>query len=437
MKLLKTNIQTGLHGKLTVPGDKSISHRGIILGAISEGDTELTHFLPSEDCLTTIHAFQQMGVAIEREGDHVRVHGVRINGLNRPQCPLNMGNSGTTTRLLLGLLSRQNFTTELIGDASLSRRPMRRVTEPLAQAGSVFKISSSGSLPVTVYGRPDPAPIHYRLPVASAQVKSALILAALQADGISTLIEKQQTRNHTELMLNAFGADIGQHGLEIKVTGRPNLVGRNLIIPGDLSSAAFFIAAATLVKGSEIELKNVGMNPTRTGFLNILTRMGAAVTVGNRTNEGEPSGDLMIRSSGLHAVTLSSQDIPGAIDELPLIALLATQAEGTTVITGAEELRVKETDRIAVVTAELQKLGADIKELPDGMIIHGSTPLNPLETNVVATHGDHRIGMMLGVAALLSTHELQLIGEDAVAISYPDFFSDLDRLLPAERSVRQ
>jgi 3-phosphoshikimate 1-carboxyvinyltransferase len=421
---------------LTVPGDKSISHRGIILGAISKGDTELTHFLASEDCLTTLHAFEEMGVAIEREDDHVLVHGVGLKGLNRPLRPLNMGNSGTTTRLLLGLLSRQDFTTELIGDASLSRRPMKRVTEPLARSGSVFKLSGSGSLPLTVYGRPDPTPIHYRLPVASAQVKSALILAALQADGVSTLIEKQQTRNHTELMLNAFGAEIEQNGLEIKVTGRPDLAGRALTVPGDLSSAAFFIAAATLVKGSEIRLVNVGLNPTRTGFLTILRRMGADITALNQTEAGESSGDLLIRCSRLHAVTLSSEDVPGAIDELPLIALLATQAEGTTVITGAEELRVKETDRIAVVTAELKKLGADIKELPDGMIIHGPTPLNPRRTNVVAAHGDHRIGMMLGVAALLSPRELLLDGEAAVAVSYPDFFSDLDRLLSAEGSVR-
>lgn len=435
MKSLHTNLQTGLKGELAVPGDKSISHRGIILGAISRGTTELTHFLPSEDCLSTIRAFQDLGVAIERQGDHVFVHGVGLNGLKKPDHPLDMGNSGTTTRLLLGLLSRQNFTTELTGDASLSRRPMRRVTDPLTQSGSIFKVSNRGTLPITVCGRPESAPIHYRLPVASAQVKSALILAALQADGESTIIEKQPTRNHTELMLRAFGAEIDQKGLEITVSGRPELSGRPLTIPGDMSSAAFFIAAATLVKGSEIRLVNVGLNPTRTGFLDILRRMGADVTVRNRDNSGEPSGDLLIRSAGLHAVTLSSQDIPGAIDELPLIGLLATQAEGTTVIHGAEELRVKETDRIAVVTEELRKLGASITELPDGMTINGPTPLNPRETHVVDTHGDHRIGMMLGVAALLSRRELVLSGADAVAVSYPEFFRDLSRLISDERPV--
>jgi 3-phosphoshikimate 1-carboxyvinyltransferase len=418
-----------------VPGDKSISHRGIILGAISRDTTELQHFLLSEDCLTTIRAFQDLGVAIEREGDHVLVHGVGLNGLKQPEHPLNMGNSGTTTRLLLGLLSRQNFTTQLTGDASLSRRPMRRVTEPLTQSGSAFKVSDRGTLPITVYGRPESAPIHYHLPVASAQVKSALILAALQAEGVSTIVEKQTTRNHTELMLRAFGASIEQRNLEIRVSGRPDLVGRSLKIPGDLSSAAFFITAATLVKGSEVRLTNVGLNPTRTGFLDILRRMGGAVTVLNRTDDGEPSGDLLVRHAGLHAVTLSSQDIPGAIDELPLIALLATQAEGTTVIHGAQELRVKETDRIAVVTEELRKLGAAITELPDGMTIQGPTPLSPRETNVADTHNDHRIGMMLGIAALLSKHELMLRGEDSVAVSYPEFFSDLDQLLFAGRSA--
>lgn len=436
MKSLHTNLQTGLKGELAVPGDKSISHRGIILGAISRGTTELTHFLPSEDCLSTIQAFQDLGVAIERQGDHVLVHGVGLNGLKRPIHPLDMGNSGTTTRLLLGLLSRQNFTTELTGDASLSRRPMRRVTEPLTQSGSVFQVSTRGTLPITVCGRPESAPIHYRLPVASAQVKSALILAALQADGESTIIEKQPTRNHTELMLRAFGAEIDQKGLEITVSGRPELSGRPLTIPGDMSSAAFFIAATTLVRGSEIRLVNVGLNPTRTGFLDILRRMGADVTVLNRDNSGEPSGDLLIRSAKLHAVTLSSRDIPGAIDELPLIALLATQAEGTTVIHGAEELRVKETDRIAVVTEELRKLGALITELPDGMTINGPTPLSPRETHVVDTHGDHRIGMMLGVAALISRRALLLSGADAVAVSYPEFFRDLDRLISEEKPVR-
>ncbi|WP_100487059.1 3-phosphoshikimate 1-carboxyvinyltransferase [Sporolactobacillus pectinivorans] len=435
MKTLKTNIQKGLHGELSVPGDKSISHRSIILGAISAGETEITHFLTSEDCLTTIQAFLDMGVNIERQHDHVLVHGARMNGLRQPKHPLNMGNSGTTTRLLLGLLSGQNFTAGLMGDRSLSKRPMRRVTEPLAQAGARFKVTGNGLLPITIYGSPDLSTFNYRLPVASAQVKSALILAALQADGVSTIVEKQQTRNHTELMLKAFGGEIEQQGLTITVTGKPHLIGQNITIPGDMSSAAFFIAAATLLPNSAIRLKNVGLNPTRIGFLDVLKRMGADITIQNNVNHAEASGELLVRRSVLHAVHLSSRDIPSVIDELPLIALLATQARGTTEITGAEELRVKETDRIAVVTAELQKLGADITELPDGMVINGPTPLEPRRTDVVDTHGDHRIGMMLSVAALLTRSELKLANETAINISYPDFFIDLDRLIAAKRSV--
>ncbi|TGA98264.1 3-phosphoshikimate 1-carboxyvinyltransferase [Sporolactobacillus shoreae] len=432
MKTLTTNVQKGLHGELSVPGDKSISHRSIILGAISSGETEITHFLPSEDCLTTIQAFQDMGVNIERQDDHVLVHGVKMNGLSEPQHPLNMGNSGTTTRLLLGLLSGQNFTTDLIGDQSLSKRPMKRVTEPLSQLGPEFRVTGNGTLPITVHGDSNLSTVNYRLPVASAQVKSALILAALQADGISTIIEKQQTRNHTELMLKAFGGEIEQQGLTIKVTGKPNLIGQSVTVPGDMSSAAFFIAAATLLPNSEIRLKNVGLNPTRTGFLTILKRMGADITIQNETNQVEASGDLLIRSSVLHAICISSEDIPNVIDELPLITLLATQASGTTKITGAEELRVKETDRIAVVTEELIKLGADITELPDGMIINGATPLNPQDTDRVDSHGDHRIGMMLGVAALLIKGELKLANESAINISYPNFFTDLNQLISAK-----
>ncbi|BBN97680.1 3-phosphoshikimate 1-carboxyvinyltransferase [Sporolactobacillus terrae] len=431
MKKLTTTIRKGLHGQLHVPGDKSISHRSIIFGAISSGATEVSNFLPSDDCITTIQAFRDMGVVIERSSDHVRVHGAP-NGLKPPRHPLNMGNSGTTTRLLLGLLSGQHFTTELFGDASLSRRPMRRVTEPLSQAGARFKVGEKGTLPITVFGQQNLKTLNYRLPVASAQVKSALILAALQTHGESTIIEKLQTRDHTERMLKAFGGEIYQDGRTIQVMGKPQLIGQNVTVPGDLSSAAFFLTAAALLPGSEVTLKNVGLNPTRTGFLDVLNRMGASVDVLNEKEQVEPSGDLRVRHSHLKAIHLSQEDIPSVIDELPLVALLATQAKGTTLITGAEELRVKETDRIAVVAEELTKLGARIEELPDGLIIHGQTALNPQMSDRADTHGDHRIGMMLAVAALLCDRSLYLENEAAINISYPDFFDDLKQLLCEE-----
>ncbi|WP_139693524.1 3-phosphoshikimate 1-carboxyvinyltransferase [Sporolactobacillus terrae] len=427
MKKLTTTIRRGLHGQLHVPGDKSISHRSIIFGAISSGVTEVNNFLPSEDCLTTIRAFRDMGVVIERSSDHVRVHGAP-NGLKLPRHPLNMGNSGTTTRLLLGLLSGQQFTTELFGDASLSRRPMRRVTEPLSQAGARFQVGEKGTLPITVFGQRNLKTLNYRLPVASAQVKSALILAALQTCGESTIIEKLQTRDHTERMLKAFGGEIYQHGRTIQVMGKPQLTGQNVTVPGDMSSAAFFLTAAALLPGSEVTLKNVGLNPTRTGFLDVLKRMGASVDVLNEKKQVEPSGDLRVRHAHLKAIHLSQEEIPSVIDELPLVALLATQAKGTTTITGAEELRVKETDRIAVVAEELTKLGARIEELPDGLIIHGQTALNPQMSDRVDTHGDHRIGMMLAVAALLCDNSLYLENEAAINISYPGFFDDLKQL---------
>lgn len=435
MKKLRTNIRSGLHGKLRVPGDKSISHRSIIFGAISSGETEVTHFLPSDDCLSTIRAFQAMGVPVEHTRDRVLIHGVTLSGLQAPRRPLNMGNSGTTTRLLLGLLSGQPFSAQLTGDQSLSRRPMRRVTDPLSEAGARFDLTEGGTLPITVHGNPNLRPIRYPLPVASAQVKSALILAALQADGKSTIIEKQQTRDHTERMLKAFGGDIEQSGLTITVTGKPHLTGRKLAVPGDISSAAFFIAAALLVPGSLITLKQVGINPTRSGFLDVLKRMGADIQVKHPVHQTEAFADLTARCSELRAIRLSRPDIPGVIDELPLIALLATQAQGVTEITGAEELRVKETDRITVVTEELNQLGARITELPDGMLIHGPTPLHLPEDQKVDSHGDHRIGMMLAVAALTLKGELKLLNDSAISISYPGFFSDLDQLI-AKGSVR-
>lgn len=428
MRTLKSQPAEGLHGELTVPGDKSISHRGIMLGAISEGTTTLTHFLTSADCLSTLAAFQQLGVPIEREGTMVTVHGVGLHGLKPSKDPLDMGNSGTTTRLIMGLLAGQPFSTTLIGDASLSKRPMRRVSDPLAAMDADIT-TTDGHLPVTINGQKLHA-VDYQLKVASAQVKSALILAALQADEPSTLTELLPTRDHTERMLTAFGGAIStaDDGLTITVQPQPQLKGQSMTVPGDMSSAAFFMTAASLVPGSQITLKDVGLNKTRTGLLAILNAMGGDISVESEPTTGEPIGDLTIRSADLKPINIGKEQIPAVIDELPLVALLAAKANGISRITGAEELRVKETDRISAIVTEFKKLGIEIEELPDGFVIDGRKPWHVVDP-VLDAHDDHRIGMVLGIAALLVDQPLQLRGADSVRISYPEFFDDLDKLL--------
>lgn len=428
MKELQTQPQHGLHGKITVPGDKSISHRGVMLGAISEGQTVLHHFLTAADCLSTLHAFQQLGVPIKRDGQTVTIEGVGLHGLKQPVRPLDMGNSGTTTRLIMGLLAGQAFDTKLIGDASLSKRPMRRVSEPLAEMGAHIDVSD-GHLPATIHGSQLHA-VDYHLKVASAQVKSALILAALQADKASIFVEKQPTRNHTEMMLKAFGAEIDCEPDEVTLTVHPapKLTGMTLTIPGDMSSAAFFITAASLVENSEIQLMDVGINKTRTGLLTILERMGGDVHVTNIRRRGEPFADITVKSADLRPITIGSKEIPGVIDELPLVALLAAKANGVSKISGAGELRVKETDRIAVIVEEFKKLGIAIEEQPDGFIIDGTKPWHVTNPQL-SSHGDHRIGMVMAIAALLVDEPLTLDGADSINISYPEFFNDLIKLL--------
>lgn len=424
MKNLTDKPTAGLHGELTVPGDKSISHRGIMFGAISRGRTTLHHFLTAEDCLSTLHAFQEMGVSIRRDGETVEIDGVGLNGLHEPTKPLDMGNSGTTTRLIMGLLAGQRFETTLFGDDSLSQRPMRRVSDPLALMGANICVTE-GHLPARIHGQKLHG-IEYQLKVASAQVKSAMILAAIQAEGPSILVEKQPTRNHTERMLNAFGASIEtlDDNVTIKVAPQPELTGIDLTIPSDMSSAAFFLVAATLVPHSRITLKNVGMNETRTGLLSILKRMGGKVTATNERDDGEPTADLTVMSADLKPIEIGAEEIPAVIDELPLVVLLAAKANGVSRITGAGELRVKETDRISAVVHEFSKLGIAIRELPDGFVIDGSKPWH-VETTKLSSHGDHRIGMTLAVASLLVDEPLRLADSDAVNISYPTFFEDL------------
>ncbi|MCT6858843.1 MAG: 3-phosphoshikimate 1-carboxyvinyltransferase [Apilactobacillus sp.] len=427
MKELVVNLNTGLHGDLEVPGDKSISHRSVILSSISEGTSHVHHFLASDDCISTINAFREMGVQIDLDGDELTVTGVGLHGLNEPQTKLDMGNSGTTTRLLSGLLSAQNFTTNLIGDDSLSKRPMKRVSEPLSMMGARIE-TTDGHLPMTINPGHIKA-VKYELPIASAQVKSAIILAALNSDSDSVVIEPQMTRNHTETMLNQFGKDvIERDGNQIIVHHNPKLTAQDFNVPGDISSAAFFMVAATLVPNSHIMLKNVGINATRTGILDVLIKMGANVKLLNQTNSSEPTADIEVTyTPDLKPIDVTEESIPLMIDELPLVALLASRANGHSNITGAEELRFKETDRIQTVVLELQKLGIQITELPDGFSIDGSKDWQVANSSL-DSHGDHRIGMTLAVAALLLDTSVQLDGEDAISISYPQFFDHLKRL---------
>ncbi|WP_334115592.1 3-phosphoshikimate 1-carboxyvinyltransferase [Ligilactobacillus sp.] len=429
MKILQKAPENGLHGNLTVPGDKSISHRALMIGAISEGRTEIEHFLCGEDCLSTMKALQDLGVRIVRNGEHVEVEGVGLTGLKQPEGSLDMGNSGTTTRLMMGLLSGQELDAEMEGDASLSKRPMKRVSEPLKKFGAEVLLSDQGTLPAAVHGKK----LHeatVKMDVASAQVKSALIFAALYADGTSTIVEKLPTRNHTEIMLQAFGADVrtADDGVTITVSGKPRLKGRKVIVPGDISSAAFFIAAAALIPGSEATFENVSLNPTRTGILHVLCRMGGNVSIVPDPDEGgERRGTIRVKYAPLRAVELTEEDVPAIIDELPLVAMLAASADGTSRITGAAELRVKETDRIAVTAAELRKFGVEIEELEDGMIIKGRENWD-VQTTKLDSHGDHRIGMMDTIAALKADCGMELENEAAIDISYPTFFSDLEKI---------
>ncbi|GEK28962.1 3-phosphoshikimate 1-carboxyvinyltransferase [Furfurilactobacillus siliginis] len=432
MKQLQGHV-AGLQGTLAVPGDKSISHRGLMIGAISAGITRLHNFLPSADCLATLAAVQALGVAVDRPTPtEVTITGVGKAGLHQAVGSLDMMNSGTSTRLFMGLLAGQTFDSTLTGDASLSKRPMRRVADPLLAFGADVNVTSAGTLPATIHGQPLHA-ANVQMNVASAQVKSALILAALQAPGVSTIVETLPTRDHTERMLRAFGANVQTTADQrtITVVGQPELVGQTLTVPGDMSSAAFFMTAASLTKNAQVHLKNVGINETRTGLLKVLQEMGGRVMVDKHMAGGEPVADLTIETADLHSITLGEKDIPALIDELPLVALLAARAQGVTTITGAAELRVKETDRIATIATELTKMGAEVRELPDGLVITGHADWHP-QSLTLDSHGDHRIGMMLAVAALQQPETFTLDNADAVAVSYPNFFEDLAQLITPE-----
>ena len=424
MKLL-TNVSQ-LQGTLRVPGDKSISHRSIMFGSLAKGKTTVRDILRGEDVLSTMQVFRDLGVDIQDDGEIVTIIGVGFDGLKAPKNKLNMGNSGTSIRLISGVLAGQDFTVEMFGDDSLSKRPMDRVTIPLRQMGVEVSGQTERDLPpLTMHGSKALKPIHYQLPVASAQVKSALIFAALQADGESVIIEKEKTRNHTEDMIVQFGGEINVNVKEIRIKGGQEFTGQDVVVPGDISSAAFWLVAGLIVPNANVVLENVGINETRTGILDVIEAMGGKMTISD-VDDIAKSATITVETSELHGTEIGGEIIPRLIDELPIIALLATQASGTTVIRDAEELKVKETDRIQVVVDALNAMGADITPTDDGMIIKGKTPLHGAKIN---TFGDHRIGMMASIAALLvSEGDVELERAEAINTSYPSFFSDLEVL---------
>ena len=423
---LKTNI-CHLNGSIRVPGDKSISHRSIIFGSLAEGETKVYDILRGEDVLSTMQVFRDLGVEIEDKDGVVTIQGVGLDGLEAPQNSLDMGNSGTSIRLISGVLAGADFEVEMFGDDSLSKRPMDRVTLPLKKMGVTISGQTERDLPpLHLKGTKNLRPIQYELPIASAQVKSALIFAALQAQGQSVIIEKECTRNHTEDMLRQFGGELSVDGKKITVQGPQKLSGQKVVVPGDISSAAFWLVAGLIVPNSRVVLKNVGINETRTGIIDVIRAMGGKLEITD-IDPVAKSATLTVETSDLKGTEIAGALIPRLIDELPIIALLATQAQGQTVIKDAEELKVKETDRIQVVADALNSMGAAITPTADGMIIEGKSTLHGARVN---TFGDHRIGMMTAIAALLvADGEVELDRAEAINTSYPSFFDDLETLI--------
>ena len=415
-----------VNGLIRVPGDKSISHRSIILSSIAEGRSVISGFLEGEDSLNTLRAFQAMGVSIERNADRVNVDGVGLHGLKKPESVLDMGNSGTAMRLLLGLLAGQEFGTILTGDASLSKRPMNRVIDPLRAMNAKINCRAGGFAPLEVHAQTHLAAIDYRMPIASAQVKSCLLLASLYVRGKSTISEPAPTRDHTERMLRSFGCEVVTNGVDISINGGQKLYARNIEIPADISSAAFFLVAASIAPKSDITLQHVGINPTRTGVIEILNLMGADITLFNeREIGGEPIADIRVRSALLKGVKVPESLVPLAIDEFPVIFIAAACAEGETRLSGAEELRVKESDRIQVMADGLSTLGIRAKPGADGMRILGGQ----IGGGEVDSHGDHRIAMAAAIIALNCEKEVIIKNPICVNKSYPDFYLDLKSVI--------
>ena len=423
MKFTRTN---ALKGTVTVPGDKSISHRSIMFGALAEGTTKVTNFLQGADCLSTISCFQKLGIQIENHPGEILIHGKGLHGLSAPSGILDTGNSGTTTRLISGILAGQDFTTELNGDESIQSRPMKRIMEPLSLMGAqIESLRGNDCAPLRIQGTGLHG-IHYTSRVASAQVKSCILLAGLYADSPTSVTEPYLSRNHSELMLRHFGASVTSEGTTATILPEPKLHAQEIQVPGDISSAAYFIAAGLIIPDSEILIKNVVVNPTRDGILKVCQDMGADITLLNENNgNGEPTADLLIRYSPLHGTTVGGAVIPTLIDELPVVAALACFAEGTTVIKDAQELKVKESNRIDVMVKNLGTMGAHITATEDGMIIEGG---HPLHGAVIDSRLDHRIAMTFAVMALAADGETEIIGSDCVRISYPGFYEDLEKL---------
>ena len=419
-KLMK---KSQIDAVLEVPGDKSISHRSIMIGALAKGITEIEGFSLSEDCRSTILCFEKMGIDIDiATGTNIKVDGKGLYGLKEPVDMLNVGNSGTTMRLISGILAGQHFTSRVTGDNSIQKRPMGRIITPLSQMGANIAGEAGGFAPLTIAGG-NLSGIEYHMPVASAQVKSAILLAGLYSEGETTLVQPNITRDHTEIMLENFGADISREGLRVTLKSARNLEGTKVNIPGDISSAAYFIALGILSEKSRITIKNVGVNPTRSGLVEVLKQMGASIEISNiRSFSGERVADIYVKSSELKGIEISGSMIPLMIDEIPVLAVCALFAKGTTVIKDAGELKVKESDRIHAMVIELQKFGAAIRETDDGMIIEGEKALSGAH---VDSHGDHRIAMSLGICASLISGETYIHGAQCCDISYPDFFKQL------------
>ncbi|MCA0970354.1 3-phosphoshikimate 1-carboxyvinyltransferase [Halobacillus litoralis] len=416
----------GLSGEVRVPGDKSISHRAVIFSSLAEGTSTITNFLTGEDCFRTVEAFRQMGVNIEEEGSTLKIHGQGVQKLTAPTQPINFGNSGTTARLMSGVLSALPFFTTAYGDESLSKRPMDRVVLPLKEMGAVIHGRNSSSFLPLAFSGTTLRGMRHELKVRSAQVKSALLLAGLLSEGDTTVVEKGVTRDHTEKLLPQYGVDLEVKGSEITISGGQALSASDLQVPGDISSAAFFMVAAAITPGSEVTIRDVGLNETRNGIVTALERMGASIDYDIHTYIGdEPVGDVRVSTSTLEGVTIEGELIANLIDEIPILALAATQAEGETVIKDAEELRVKETDRIYAVVENLKRLGADIEARDDGMVIKGGRALNG---GVLDSFGDHRIGMMAAIASLVTEGPVTILDKECINISYPPFFEHLDQL---------
>ncbi len=412
---------TNINKTIPIPGDKSISHRAIMLGSLAQGPTRVRNFLMGDDCLGTIHCFRQMGIQIDMDKNQpITIHGKGLHGLKKPTTPLDVGNSGTTIRILSGILSGQDFSSTISGDESIVERPMNRIILPLREMKAHIVATKDDSYaPLTIH----PArlrPITYHSPVSSAQVKSAILLAGLYAEGTTSVIEPALSRNHTELMLKGFGAQVSSENTRAKVQGFPSLQGLDIRVPGDISSAAFFIVAGLLIPNSEIYMENIGINPTRAGIITVLQNMGGNITLLNpKTECGEPVCDILVKTSQLHSTSISGDIIPTLIDELPIIAVAACFAKGQTIISDAEELRVKECDRITAMTRELSKMGAKITETQDGMIIEGTGSLHGAP---VKSYGDHRVAMSLAIAGLMAKGQTLIHNSECVNISFPQFF---------------